>query len=207
MTATYGPIEKNMNLLRHPWNIVFLAGFVAYIGIRHVYMQRTRDIEKVISRVDSLEKVLMAIVVVGSLLVPVFYLFTPVLAFADYRLPTFAPWCGSAIMMAALWLFWRSHADLGVNWSMTLELRKDHQMITQGVYRSIRHPMYASIWLFGVAQALLLPNWVAGLSALVTFSPLYFLRTPREEEMMHEVFGEEYRDYMRQTGRVFPRFK
>ena len=110
-------------------------------------------------------------------------------------------------MLAALWLFWRSHSDLGLNWSAFLQMRKDHQLIRQGVYRSIRHPMYASIFLFGIAQALLLQNWVAGLSAPVTFALLYFVRTPHEEKMMREWFGEEYQDYIRQTGRIIPRLK
>ncbi len=50
-------------------------------------------------------------------------------------------------MVAALWLFWRSHADLGRNWSQAFELRKGHELITHGVYRVVRHPMYAAIWL------------------------------------------------------------
>ena len=108
-------------------------------------------------------------------------------------------------MVAALWLFWRSHTDLGQNWSVTLELRKGHQMVTQGVYRRIRHPMYASIWLFGLGQGLLLENWLAGWSALVSFTPMYFFRVPREEQMMFEFFGQEYRDYKQRTGRLVPR--
>src|SRR5438128_2622369 len=189
-----------MNFLK-PWNIVFLAGFIVYASIRHVFERRTTGIEKGVRRIDALEKTLLVFVAVGNFILPVLYLFTPFLAFADYRLPAFAPWCGSAIMLAALWLFWRSHSDLGLNWSAFLEMRKDHQLIRQGVYRSIRHPMYVSIFLFGVAQSLLLQNWVAGLSGLVTFVPLYLVRTPREEQMMREWFGEEYQDYMRQTGR------
>jgi protein-S-isoprenylcysteine O-methyltransferase Ste14 len=107
-------------------------------------------------------------------------------------------------MVVALWLFWRSHADLGHNWSVTLELRKGHQLVKDGVYRSIRHPMYASILLFGLGQGLLLQNWLAGWSAFLAFALMYFVRTPREEHMMCEFFGQEYRDYMRRTGRVFP---
>lgn len=196
-----------MNLLRQPWNIVFLAGFIVYASIRHVFERRTKGIEKGVRRIDATEKILLVFVAVGNFILPVLYLFTPFLAFADYRLPAFVPWCGSAIMLAALWLFWRSHSDLGLNWSAFLEMRKDHQLIRQGVYRSIRHPMYVAIFLFGVAQALMLQNWVAGLSALVTFVPLYFVRTPREERMMREWFGEEYQDYVRQTGRIIPRLK
>ena len=188
-----------------PWNIVFLIAFIAYLGIRGIFQRRTRGNEKVESRVDWRERVLLAVVISGSLLLPTFYLFTSWLAFADYRLPAFAPWCGTAAMGGALWLFWRSHADLGQNWSVTLEIRKGHQLIKHGVYRLIRHPMYASIWLFGLGQGLLLENWLAGWSAFVTFALMYFVRTPREEQMMCEVFGQEYRDYMRQTGRLFPR--
>src|SRR6267378_1653761 len=148
----------------HPWNIFFLLCFIVYVVIRGVFKERVKRNEMAVRHVDGLEKALMLIVIPGGLLLPVVYLFTPWLGFADYHLPTFAPWCGTALMIAALWLFWRSHADLGQNWSQTLELRKGHQLVKHGVYRSVRHPMYASIWLFGLAQGLLLQNWLAGWS-------------------------------------------
>jgi protein-S-isoprenylcysteine O-methyltransferase Ste14 len=188
-----------------PSDVVFLVGFVAYVFIRGVFEQRTKGNEKLVSQVDWRERTVMAIVLVGSLLLPVVYLFTPWLAFANYRLPAFVPWCGAIVMVAALWLFWRAHADLGQNWSVTLALRKNHQLVKHGVYRLIRHPMYAAIWLFGLAQGLLLENWLAGWSAFVAFAPMYFVRVPREEQMMCKYFEQEYRDYMRETGRLFPR--
>ena len=188
-----------------PWNLIFLIGFIVYVTIRAVFARRTERNEKTVRRVDLLEKALMIVVISTSTLVPLLYLFTPALAFADYRLPRFAPWLGLFVMMAALWLFWRSHADLGLNWSPTLELRKGHQLIRHGVYRTVRHPMYASIFLWSLAQGMMLENWLAGWSALLTFSLMYILRTPREEQMMCDFLGQEYRDYMRQTGRLFPR--
>ena len=188
-----------------PWNLVFLIGFIVYVSIRGVFKQRTKNNEKAVRRVDAVEKTLMAIVIPGGLLLPAIYLFTPWLAFADYRLLAFAPWFGAVFMVPALWLFYRSHADLGLNWSVTLEMRQGHQLVKHGVYRSIRHPMYASIWLWCFAQGLLLENWLAGWYALVAFGLMYFVRTPREEQMMCEAFGREYRDYMEQTGRLFPR--
>jgi protein-S-isoprenylcysteine O-methyltransferase Ste14 len=190
-----------------PWDIVFLVGFIAYVVIRGAFERRTKGNEKVVSQMDWRERTVMAIVFLGSLLLPVVYLFTPWLAFADYQLPAFVPWCGMVVMVAALWLFWRSHADLGQNWSVTLALRKGHQLVNNGVYRQIRHPMYAAIWLFGLAQGLLLQNWLACWSALVTFAPMYFVRVPREEQMMCKYFEQEYRDYMSQTGRLFPRIR
>lgn len=194
-----------MNLVNHPWNVVFVAGFVVYMAIRHVYMARVKDVETSVSRVDGIEKVLLVVVFAGSLLVPVLYLLTPLFAFADYVQPSYAPWCGVTAMVPALWLFWRSHADLGLNWSMSLEMRREHELIRTGVYRRMRHPMYAAILLFGIAQMFLLPNWVAGCSALASFLPMYVVRTPREERLMVEAFGEEYEQYMRETWRVIPK--
>lgn len=193
--------------MMRPWDMVFLAGFAVYIGIRAWFDRQARREEKALKLSDARERVLIFIVVVGSVLLPVIYLFTPLLAFADYRLPWFVPWFGAVVMIGGLWLFWRSHADLGVNWSITLELRKDHQLVKHGVYRSIRHPMYAAIWLFSLAQGLLLQNWLAGWSALVTFAALYAFRVRREEQMMCEKFGQQYVDYMRHTGRLIPRLR
>jgi protein-S-isoprenylcysteine O-methyltransferase Ste14 len=196
-----------MQMNMQPWNILFLIGFIAYVAIRGVFIEQTKRNEKMIRKVGVRERILMFIVGTGSILLPVIYLFTPLLAFADYRLPTPAKWCGVVVMAAALWLFWRSHADLGKNWSATLELRTGHQLVKTGVYRSIRHPMYAAIWLFALSQGLLLANWIGGWSALITFAIMYIVRTPHEEQMMREFFGEEYIDYMQQTGRLIPRWR
>jgi protein-S-isoprenylcysteine O-methyltransferase Ste14 len=189
------------------WNLVFLIGVIVYVCIRGVFGGRTKRNQKVLSRVDTRDRALLALVVLGNVILPALYLFTPWLGFADYRLPAFIPWCGVVTMVIALWLFWRAHVDLGLNWSITLEMRKGHELIVHGVYRRIRHPMYAAIFLFAVAQALLLQNWLAGWAGFVTVALLYFVRTPREEKMMCEFFGQSYRDYMQRTGRLCPRLK
>ena len=196
-----------MTNLARPWSILFLIGFVVYTAIRGVYARRCKREPTVHRRVDALEKALLLLVIPASMILPLLYLFTPWLRSADYRLPAWAPWCGTAVMLAALWLFWRSHADLGRQWSVTLEVREGHALVDRGVYRRVRHPMYASIFLWCVAQGLLLPNWLAGWCALATFTVLYVVRTPREERMMCEFLGQEYRDYMRRTGRLLPRVR
>jgi protein-S-isoprenylcysteine O-methyltransferase Ste14 len=188
-----------------PWNLIYLAGLAVYIAIRGVFGTRTKDNEKTISRVDWRDRALVGVVFVGNILLPAPYLGTSWLDFADYRLPLFVPWAGTAVMVMALWLFWRAHADLGLNWSITLEMRKGHELVVHGVYRTIRHPMYAAIFLFALAQGALLQNWLAGWGGFVSFAALYLFRVTREEKMMRDFFGESYDHYAKGTGRLWPR--
>lgn len=194
-----------MNVLQLP-NAVFLIGLVVQFAIRHHFIQRTKSEKKVIRQIDRAEKILLAAMFLAVLLLPPLYCFTPLLSFADYDLPASVRWLGAVVMVASLWLFWRSHVDLGQNWSVSLELRENHTLVSHGVYRWIRHPMYASIWLWGLAQGMMLANWFAGWAVMPAFAAMYFIRTPREERLMLEEFGDGYRKYARRTGRIFPRF-
>jgi protein-S-isoprenylcysteine O-methyltransferase Ste14 len=85
-----------------------------------------------------------------------------------------------------------------------LEVREQHQLITQGVYRRIRHPMYSALLLYSLGQALVIPNWVAGPANLIAFTILFALRVSAEEKMMFEGFGDEYTAYSSRTKRLIP---
>jgi len=189
------------------FEIIFLVGLILGSAIRASYGRgHTRN------RTANLRKEGLAVWSLMCLwgcaqIAAICYVFTHWLDFADYHLPTWTGWVGAAVFAAAVLLLWRSHADLGRNWAPTLEIREGHALVTHGVYRSIRHPMYAAHLLWGLAQALLLQNWIAGLPALAVFVPLYLLRVPREEQMMLDQFGEEYRLYMNRTGRLMTRFR
>jgi protein-S-isoprenylcysteine O-methyltransferase Ste14 len=150
------------------------------------------------------EVVLMAISAAGLGVLPSIYVIANAPAFASYALRPWQPWLGAAVFAAALWLFHRTHKDLGRNWSVTLEVRDRHTLVTNGVYGRVRHPMYLAFWLWAVAQALLLPNWIAGPAGLIGFGTLFFLRVGREEALMIETFGDEYRRYMARTSRILP---
>lgn len=183
---------------------IFVAEYLALFVLRGWFVRGHRHKKPAVQLLDGTERVLMALVFVGFMLVPPIYLFTPLFDFSDYRRPEWLGWVGAGVAVATVWLFWRSHADLGKNWSPTIEIFEHHTLVDRGVYRRLRHPMYASIWLWGISQALLLPNWIAGLSGLAAFAPMYFLRVPREERMMLGAFGELYRAYMARTGRIVP---
>ena len=187
---------------------LYFGGILAEIVIRAPFERQRRRAPKREQRVSAAEKGVLGALVVAMILLPLLYTLTQRLDFADYPLSPKAQrragWLGAAFMGAALWLFRRAHQDLGANGSPTLEIGTEHQLVTEGVYGAIRHPMYASQALWAVAQALLLPNWIAGFGGLVGYLPLYAMRVPAEERMMEETFGEGYRRYAARTGRIVP---
>lgn len=183
--------------------VIYAIGYVLFVAIRARYAQGG-----LAGAVPThLERVLLALTGLGVMVIPVAFALTRMPEFANYAPAPIQIISGTALMAASLMLFHRAHRDLGRNFSPTLALQTDHVLVTSGVYSSIRHPIYAAIWLFAAAQALLLANWMAGASGLIGFAPMYFLRVPREEAMLREAFGNAWDDYVARTGRIFPRLQ
>ena len=189
----------------NPWlaKAAILLASIAMIVIRAPHGQRSRGVKVAKSLRGRLEIVLLTIAWLGFF-VPLLWIATPWLAFADYPLRPIPFVAGVIGLAVGLWFFHRSHADLGTNRSVTLEVREKHQLITNGIYRRIRHPMYMALLLYSLGQALALPNWVAGPSYLVTIGLLVALRLGPEERMMREEFGADYEAYMARTRRLVP---
>ncbi len=185
--------------------IIWAVGMVVWFLIRRPHQRRARKLAVATSRRSIGERVALAIATFGVIVVPLVHILTGALRFADYPFHPWAGWIGLIVMIAFLWLFYESHRILGKNWSITLEIRKDHKLIREGIYGHVRHPMYSAFWLWGLAQAFLFPNWVVGVSGLLCFAVLYFSRIGKEEAMMREQFGASYDDYCRETGRVIPK--
>ena len=189
----------------NPWiaKAVVLAASIVMVAIRAPHGQRSRRVKVVTHRKGRRETVLLTLAWAGFF-IPLVWIASPVFSFAEYPLHAGPLVAGMACFAAGLWLFYRSHADLGTNWSVTLEVREEHRLITHGVYRRIRHPMYTALFLYSVGQALVLPNWVAGPSYLVAFGILFACRVGAEEAMMREQFGDDYQAYMSRTQRLAP---
>jgi protein-S-isoprenylcysteine O-methyltransferase Ste14 len=117
--------------------------------------------------------------------------------------PDWLRWAGFGLGLASVGFFAWSHAVLGRFWSSYLQLRPGHRLMTDGPYSRIRHPMYSAIVGWMISLGLVAPNGVgfvfAGLAALH-----FMLRTQGEEKMMLQQFGDEYREYMKRTGRLLP---
>jgi protein-S-isoprenylcysteine O-methyltransferase Ste14 len=189
----------------NPWfaKAIILASSILMVIIRAPHGQRSRGVRVVRSKRGTLEIALLSLAWL-SFFIPLIWVVAPILAFADYPLRPAPLFVGVVSLTVGLWLFARSHADLGTNWSITLEVREKHQLITQGVYRHIRHPMYSALLIYSIGQALVLPNWIAGPSYGVAMVLLVALRLAREERMMLDEFGSDYDAYMRRTKRLVP---
>jgi protein-S-isoprenylcysteine O-methyltransferase Ste14 len=124
-------------------------------------------------------------------------------AFA-FRLPGWLRWTGFGLGLLSVAFWTWTQVVLDTQWSAQLQLTRQHHLITTGPYARIRHPLYTAMCGWAIALALLTSNWIlvtlAGLSIAGTLA-----RVPKEEQMMLEAFGDEYRDYMHRTGRYFPR--
>jgi len=188
-----------------PWiaKAAVIASSIAMVVIRAPHGQRSRSVKVAKSGKGPLEVALLTVAWLGFF-VPLVWVATRLLAFADYPLRPGPFAAGIACLAAGLWFLHRSHADLGTNWSITLEVREQHQLVTHGIYRRIRHPMYLAFFLYSLGQALALPNWVAGPSYLAAFGLLFALRLGPEERMMREQFGADYDAYAARTSRLIP---
>lgn len=184
--------------------IIWVIGAVAWYVLRYPHERRARRMAVRHSRRDLREITLLTISLSGLGIIPFTYVLTGFGGFADYTFHPAQGWIGAAVFAVALWLFHRTHRDLGRNWSVSLEVRDQHRLVTEGVYRHVRHPMYSAFFLWALAQLMLLPNLIAGPAGVVGFGILFLFRVGREEAMMRESFGDEYDRYAARTKRLIP---
>lgn len=119
-------------------------------------------------------------------------------------LPGWLRWAGFGIGLLGIALMGWTEAVLGRHWSAQLQLREGHQLVTAGPYAHVRHPLYTALIGFGLAVALVSASWPFILLVPVLVWGLVD-RVPKEEKMLIEEFGDEYLEYMKRSGRYFPK--
>lgn len=142
----------------------------------------------------------------GNLIVGALYLLNPPwFSWSYLSLPLELRIAGLILGIVSLpYAYWVGQM-LANYYSYTVEIQKGQKLITTGPYKRVRHPLYAATLLFLIGQILISDNWLF-LTILLAMVPGFYVRMRKEEQMMIEEFGDEYRDYMKQTGRLFPRF-
>ena len=146
-------------------------------------------------------------VLLGIWALPLAHAFTDWLRPFDYAVPAWTVWVAALVFVSGLIIRWQAQRTLGRQWSHTLETARGHALVTDGIYSRLRHPIYVALLLWTVAQPLLLQNVIAGWGGAVAVALIWIVRVPREERMLLERFGDQYRQHMARTGRAIPRFR
>lgn len=93
---------------------------------------------------------------------------------------------------------------LGHNWGNNVIIYKNHTLVNKGVYKIVRHPLYASIIWMIYAVGVLCQNYMVFILNTIIFIPFMYYRAKQEEKELEKEF-EEYKDYRKKTGMFFPK--
>jgi len=162
--------------------------------------------EKLSRKADG--TVMMTIIRIGGLILwlsPFAYLINPAwMAWSKLGLPDWVRWIGVGIgvvnTFGIYWLF----SSIGTGITPVSATRKEHKLVTNGIYKYIRHPLYTFGSSMFVAFGMMADSWFIATLGILTFI-LMVIRTPKEEANLIAKFGDEYREYMKRTGRFLPK--
>lgn len=189
-----------------------LAAFVLFMGAGiSIYFRRKADREsgeKLSRSADGAP--MMTVIRIGGLILwlsPLVYLANPQwMAWSKIGLPEWARWFGFGFGLVNIGLIYWLFASIGRGITPVSVTRKEHKLVTHGIYRWVRHPLYTVGSSLYISFGLMADNWFIVLMAILAFIAMA-IRTPKEEANLIEKFGDEYREYMKRTGRFLPKFK
>ncbi len=189
---------------------ILLSALVA-IRIFYTYQVRRRGSQQTfgqqaIRREGLLRTALRLVVLFTGLAVVAGYAILPdwIILF-DLPVPAWLRWLGFVLGVFALSLLIWVHHTLGRQWSTSLELQQQHRLVTTGPYQWVRHPMYTVLIAAFISLSLVSANLLVALPFVLAIVFMYS-RIDKEEAMMVEKFGDEYRAFMAHTGRLLPRW-
>lgn len=187
------------------------AGVILFTGLGiSAYYRRKADREsgeRIARSVDG--STLMNVIRLGGLVLwlsPVLYLINPAwMAWSRIGLPEWIRWLGVGTGTLGTGLIYWMFNSIGSNITPTSATRREHRLVTSGPYRWVRHPLYTLGSAMFISLGLVADNWFIAALGILAFVAMA-IRTPREEANLIEKFGDEYREYMKHTGRFLPKF-
>lgn len=186
-----------MRLLYHNLFTVLWIAFFVYWQIMAIRVKATQQLEPIASRV--LRVVMFgAAVLLWSIPTPVTWL--NLRLWPQNRL-TF--WTGFAITLAGLLFCVWARVHLGRNWSRSVTIKQDHELIVTGPYALVRHPIYTGL-LTGLIGTSLAVGEVRALLAFALFAVPIWLKLRLEEKWMRGQFGAKYQAYSERVAALVP---
>lgn len=110
---------------------------------------------------------------------------------------------GIALFIIGLGLYFASRMYLGRFFSEKVTIKPDHELITTGPYRYIRHPIYLGEILYFISIPVIFGSLI-GLAIMLIIVPILIYRIGREEQVLSTEFGEEYEKYVSRTWKLIP---
>jgi protein-S-isoprenylcysteine O-methyltransferase Ste14 len=114
-----------------------------------------------------------------------------------------APPLGWLLVLLGLGFACRARLVLGRNWSASVQVKQDHELVVSGPYLRVRHPIYTGMLLGMLGTVLAIGAW-PGVLALALVGAGFWLKLRHEERWMREQFGEVYIAYMRRSKALIP---
>lgn len=196
------------------FRILFLTIYGLFAAARIYYRRKAKQPEESGFAPQESKKqsytwvhLVLFIAIPGMMISIIIFLLSPLWApWFPFPLPAFIRWIGFILGFCSIpFLLW-VHRTLGHYYSAELEIKDQHRLIITGPYARIRHPMYTTFIIFILATILLSANLLVilfGSLVILMFYPMSKI----EEAMLLDQFGDEYLEYMKQTGRFFPRLR
>jgi protein-S-isoprenylcysteine O-methyltransferase Ste14 len=183
---------------------VLITAFAAHRGY---YVRRHGEEQNTLKqREEGLASRIAGILgVIGFAAILIYAIHPLWLSWSSLPLPLWLRWLGVGLALLGFALLQWAQNTLGKNWSDTPRMIKEQSLITSGPYRFIRHPIYTAFLLILGSTLLISANWLIGIAWMGMTILEVTSRIGFEENLMLEYFGEQYREYMKQTGRLFPR--
>jgi protein-S-isoprenylcysteine O-methyltransferase Ste14 len=177
--------------------VIWIA-FLLYWQIKAINTKATKRLEPAASRILRVFIFLIAFVLLWSTRIPLPWLYLQL--WPRDLLPF---WLGAAVTIAGLLFAVWAREHLGRNWSRSVTIKQDHDLITTGPYAVVRHPIYTGI-LAGFLGMAIAISQVRGFIVFLLIFVAFWIKFRMEEQWMRSQFGEAYATYARQTAALVP---
>ena len=177
---------------------VVWISFFLYWQIKAANTKATQRLEPAASRILRVLIFLLAIVLLSTTRIPLPWLYLPL-----WPVGLWPFWLGAAVTIAGLLFAVWARQHLGRNWSRSVTIKQDHELITTGPYAAVRHPIYTGV-LTGFLGMAIAISQVRGFIVFVLVFLVFWLKLRMEEQWMRSQFGDVYVAYARQTAALMP---
>ncbi len=183
---------------------IFLCGVDLLILLEIYYLQNFSADNKILNS-QKKKRMFLFLMVFGIQVIPFIYVFSIDFGPTDYHFWKWLSFPVTFCFLFFIWLFVKALKDLGKWWVPGQELKEDLELVKTGAYFYVRHPMYTALLGISACQIFMIQNWIAGPISVLLVTPFCIYQIKREEFLLIKFFGDDYRDYIRNTGMLWPK--